>query len=310
MAHHEMRFGSLWRDFERVEILRGFFPLVYKYIRLEEDNVHESAWSPDERDHAETTRSYLLGRVCDTPGRASFDALMAFSRELPHEESRERMIILARRRAAEDAEQPPWLASDVLSFAEQAEKDPRSPRDLFDLVCSRLDDLKYDIEEGDQSVSRTIRRIEQETELRNWLARELRQTARRRYSVPSEEELADATRPDLRIHAPALDAPVPIELKIADNWTSSELVERLHNQLVGQYLRDPRSRFGVFLIVWRGKRKYWRNPEFGRLSFSKLLERLEAEAVDTSRSRDDLEEVRIVGIDLTKRDSRRILRSM
>ena len=307
MAHHEMRFGSIWRDFERVEILRQLVPLVARHVRIEEDNIHEGGYEPDARDHAETTRGYLLGRVRDTPGRAAFDTLMAFSRELPHERSRHRMVVLAHRRAAEDAEQEAWLASDVLSFAEQAEREPRSARDLFDLVCNRLDDLKLDLEEGDASEARILRRVDQETELRTWFANRLRLAARGRYSVPPEEELADATRPDLRIHAPAVDAPVPIELKIADKWSYAELVERLHNQLVGQYLRDARSRFGVFLLVWRGTKKKWRESESGKqFSFGNLLERLEAQGEAILQSRYDLEGIRIVGIDLTKRDMRHI----
>jgi hypothetical protein len=280
MEHHEMRFGSIWRSFERIEILRKLVPLIYRHVRIEEDNIYENAYSPDARDHAETTRSYLLGRICAIPGRAAFETLMALSRELPHKTSRERMVILAQRRAAEDAEQPTWLASGVLSFAEQAERDPRSPRDLFDLVCSRLDDLKLDLEEGDASEASILRSVDQETAVRTWFASRLRLAARGRYSVPPEEELADATRPDLRIHAPAIDAPVPIELKIADKWSYSQLVERLHNQLVGQYLRDARSKFGVFLLVWRGEQRHWRDPEFGKLSFSKLVEQLEANAED------------------------------
>jgi hypothetical protein len=306
MEGHAIRFSSIWRDFERVEILRNLVPLVYRYVRIEEDNVHEGVYSLDARDHAETTRSYLLGRVCNTPGRAAFDTLMAFSLDLPHERSRHRMIILAQRRAAEDAEQKAWLASEVLSFAEQAERNPRTARDLFDLVCSRLDDLKLDLEEGDASEARILRGVDQETELRTWFTSRLRLAARGRYSVPPEEELADATRPDLRIHAPAVDAPVPIELKIADKWSYSQLVERLHNQLVGQYLRDVRSRFGIFLLVWQGKKQNWQKPESGKLfPFSDLIEQLEAQAVAILRSRNDLEEIRIVAIDLTKRDLRR-----
>lgn len=306
MAHHEMRFGSIWRDFERVEILRQLVPLVSRHVRIEEDNIHEGSYEPDARDNAETTRGYLLGRVCDTPGRAAFDTLMAFSRELPHERSRYRMIVLAHRRAAADAEQEAWLAPDIPSFAEHAERAPRSARDLFDLACSRLDDLQLDLEEGDASEAHILSRVDQETELRTWFTNRLRLAARGRYSVPPEEELADATRPDLRIHAPAVDAPVPIELKIADKWSYAELVERLHNQLVGQYLRDARSRFGVFLLVWRGTKKKWRESESGKqFGFGNLLERLEAEAEAILRDRYDLEAIRIVGIDLTKRGTHR-----
>ncbi len=230
---------------------------------------------------------------------------MAFSRELPHERSRHRMGVLAHRRAVEDAEQEAWHASNVLSFAEQAEREPRSARDLFDLVCSRLDDLQLDLEDGDASEAPILRSVDQETKLRTWFASRLRLAARGRYSVPPEEELADATRPDLRIHAPAIDAPVPIELKIADNWSYSQLVERLHNQLVGQYLRDVRSKFGVFLLVWQGTKTEWRESESGkRFNFGNLLKQLEGRAEAIIRNRDDLQGIRIVGIDLTKRDTR------
>jgi len=305
MEHHAIRFGSIWRDFERVEILRQLVPLVYRPVQIEEDTVHEGTYSPDARDHAETTRSYLLGRICDTPRRATFDTLIAFSRELPHERSRNRMVVLAHRRAAEDAEQAAWLASDVLSFAEQAEREPRSARDLFDLICSRLDDLKLDLEDGDASEARILRNVEQETDVRIWFTNRLRQAARGRYSVPPEEELADATRPDIRIHAPAVDAPVSIELKIADKWSYSQLAERLRNQLVGQYLRDARSSFGVFLLVWQGKQKEWRELESGkRFRFGNLVEQLEAKAEEILQDRDDLEGIRIVGVDLIKRDTR------
>jgi hypothetical protein len=165
--------------------------------------------------------------------------------------------------------------------------------------------LKSRLEEGDASEARILRRVDQETELRTWFVNRLRRDAHGRYSVPPEEELADATRPDLRIHAPAVDAPVPIELKIADKWSYAVLVERLHNQLVGQYLRDARSRFGVFLLVWRGTKTEWREIESGKqFSFCNLLKRLETRAEDILQNRYDLEGIRIVGIDLTKRDTR------
>jgi hypothetical protein len=94
-------------------------------------------------------------------------------------------------------------------------------------------------------------------------------------------------------------------LKIADKWSYAELVERLHNQLVRQYLRDVRSKFGVFLLVWRGTKKKWRESESGKqFSFGNLLERLEAQGEAILQDRYDLEGIRIVGIDLTKRDTR------
>jgi hypothetical protein len=94
-------------------------------------------------------------------------------------------------------------------------------------------------------------------------------------------------------------------LKIADKWPYAELAERLRNQLVEQYLRDIRSTFGIFLLVWRGKKQYWRNHEVRKLTFGELLEHLQAEAEEILESRKDLEGIKVIGIDLTRRDSRR-----
>ena len=55
--------------------------------------------------------------------------------------------------------------------------------------------------------------------------------------MPQEEELADAKRPDLRFLGIAFDAPVPVELKLADNWSGPKLFERLEAQLCGDYPR-------------------------------------------------------------------------
>ena len=84
-------------------------------------------------------------------------------------------------------------------------------------------------------------------------------------------------------------------------------MERLHNQLVGPYLRDARSQFGLFLLVWRGVQTYWRAPEYGKLSFSQLVARLAVKTEDILRSRVDLKGIYIVGIDLTKRDTRQFV---
>ena len=84
-----------------------------------------------------------------------------------------------------------------------------------------------------------------------YLPTRLRKSSHSIYTVGSEEELADATRTDIRLNAPQVSAPVPIELKIADKWTLAQLIERLENQLVRQYMRV--SQYGIFLVVHNGK---------------------------------------------------------
>ncbi|MFQ5953988.1 MAG: hypothetical protein ACE5JZ_02880 [Kiloniellales bacterium] len=310
--HRTVRFKSIWRDFERVDIVRELLPLVYSHVRIEDDAVHEEGYRPDARDNAESTRGYLLQQLCDTPGRPAYDALVELSHCLPHPRSRQRMAVLARERAAADGEfDQPWQPQDVAEFAESAERAPRSGRDLFEVLLDRLDDLKADLEGGDASEARLIRGVRVESVVRTWFASRLRASARGRYSVPPEEELADGTKPDLRIHNADVDAPVAIELKMADSWSYKELSDALKNQLVGQYLRDCRSRNGVFLLTWHGRKQRWRHPTRGRmLDFDQIVASLREEADRIVAQDEEVDVLAVVGVDLTRRTASASQRSL
>ena len=298
-----IRFGAHHRDFERVDILRRLVPLVYSHVRREDDVVHEGAYTPGSRDNAETTRGYLLEKICTTPGRDSFDALIELSQALPHEWSRERMIVLARDRAKADAEFEPWNSSDIAEFEREGEAPPHSPRSLFNLTISRVDDIKNDLENGDYSEAPMLIGVDRETVIRNWFANRLRLMSNRKYTVTPEEELADATRPDLRLHALSVDAPVVIELKIADNWSYTQHSDRLKTQLVGQYLRDARSGFGIYLLLWQGKQREWIGTT-ERYRFHELLSQLQREADILKRTAHDVEDLVVIGIALPLRKNR------
>ena len=82
-----------------------------------------------------------------------------------------------------------------------------------------------------------MRKTEDEPELRRAIAHRLRQAARFKYTAGSEEEFADKSRADIRLHNPHIDHRVAIEIKIASKWSGGHLKERLANQLGGQYLR-------------------------------------------------------------------------
>lgn len=114
--------------------------------------------------------------------------------------------------------------------------------------------------------------------------------------------MADAKRPDLRFHSTSFDGPVPIELKLADNWTGPKLLERLEVQLGGDYLRDRRSGCGIFLLVYRGDKTSWELPDGKvRVGFDGLLEVLRSKWDVLSPSRTNIEAIDVMGIDLTQR---------
>jgi hypothetical protein len=163
----------------------------------------------------------------------------------------------------------------------------------------RLDELKFDIEEGDESEAVLLLRLTQETEVRTVFANRLKKSSRSLYTVGSEEELADATRTDIRFHAPPVTAPVPVELKIADKWTYRQLQERFENQLIKQYMRA--SKYGIFLLVRREKQR-WRDFHTNKLvTFDKLIESLKQDIDDLLKKYPNVQGLEIVGIDFTVR---------
>lgn len=299
-----LRHSNMYSDYARIDFLSTLLALVYEHFPLANDNVHEDGvYTPDSRDRASEARSHLFSQLCTTSGKAAYLALIHLSQNHPETDFQAICRRRAKLRAEEDAETFPWSMESVSDFAREAEHAPRTHRELFDLVVSRLEDMKSFFENGDESDAEVWRSVKEEAKHCIRIAGWLREHSHGRYSVPREEELADGKRTDIRIHRPEVDAPVPIELKIADNnWSAADLAERLKNQLCGQYLRDPRSSCGVFLVVYRGKRN-WQHPKSkAHMDFSELMRFLEKEATKILRSNSTIEAIEVVGIDLTKRN--------
>ena len=137
--------------------------------------------------------------------------------------------------------------------------------------------------------------------MRNYLAHALREKARGRFTVTQEEELADEKRPDLRFHGAGFDAPVPAELKLAERWSGPELIERLENQLSGDYLRDNRSARGVFVLVNRTAGRHWDMPSGERVDFNGLLDALRSHWTGIAAQHTRVEDITVMGIDLSQR---------
>ena len=66
--HGDARFGLAIRDYERIEVLGKLVPLIYKFVKVEDDNRHDGVYTPGVRDHAQQTRSHVLNVIFDTPG--------------------------------------------------------------------------------------------------------------------------------------------------------------------------------------------------------------------------------------------------
>ena len=292
------------RSILQAPILMRLIKLANDHVRAEDDIEHGGVFSPGPRDHAQRARQHLTELLYQIPGQATHAALLDLSLYHSSQFAKDRMLVLAEQRAEADLDNSrrQWQAVDVTNFAEEAERNPKSQADLFDLCMSRLDDLKLDIEEGDESEASLLRKIADEVELRRVIANRLKQSAAGKYTTGSEEELADETRTDIRIHNPTVEARLPVEIKISGRWSGLKLLERLKNQLVKQYMRD--AKFGIFLLVNRGgksERKRWRINE-KLLNFQSLLVCLSDEARKVVKSTSRIEGLAVVGFDLMVRD--------
>ena len=284
--------------------LKTLYLLAHRYVRQLDDidRSNGGAYSPGPRDHAQDAREHLLSLLRALPGKEAFVALSEIALAHPDERSRPYLSMYAKSKAEIDSAGAPWADIQVREFNDHHERTPSNHRDLFDLAVMRLLDLKGDLEEGDSSNAPMLARVGSESEIRTYIGNWLRSLARGRYAVPQEEELADAKRPDLRVHGVAFDAPVPVELKLADNWTGPALFERLEVQLCGDYLRDPRSSCGVFLLVFRGEKGAWQLPGATEtVGFEGLVDALRSHWLAMSSRLPNVEDVQVIGVDLTRR---------
>lgn len=291
-------------EYRTPQHLKSLYLLMHYHIRREEDieRAGKGVYSPGLRDGAQEARDRLFALLKEMPGKDAFLAVEEISRAHPDERSRPWFKLHAKTKAELDADNSPWSPAQVREFCDEQERTPANHRDLFDLAVMRLLDLKDDLEGGDSSIASILRKVDDEIEIRKYIGNWCRQSSRGRYSIPQEEELADAKRPDFRWHGIGFDAPVAMELKLADNWTGPALFERLEVQLCGDYLRDVRSRRGIFLLVYRGDKNGWKlSGSRGAVEFLGLCQALQGHWTQISGAYPSIDDIRIIGIDLTKR---------
>lgn len=283
-------------------VLKRLYLLVHEHVRSSDDinRANTGVYSPALRDNAQDARERLVSILQEIPGREAYLALKYISEVHPDPELRPWFALQAKSKATADSERGLWTVEQVSQFGKDYERIPTNHRELFDLAVLRLLDLKHELEDGDSSTASVLIKTEMETEIRNYIGAWCSRGAFG-YVVPQEEELPDAKRPDLRWHCTTFKGPVPTELKIADKWTGPQLFERLEGQLAGDYLRDCASSRGIYLLVYRGTQKRWKllNEEWA--DFQELLSALQSHWASVANAHPAVEEVRVIGIDLTRR---------
>jgi len=305
MGEKYTRIPNISESFKQAKYLEKLYFLMNQYIRTSEDinRKGQSFYSPGLRDDAQEARDSIFSILKQIPGKATFLALKKIASKHSNEKTRSWMQAHARSRAEQDADIRDWTVGDIIDFANSQERKPSNARQLFELSASRLLDLKNELENSNNSVASTWQRETEENKLRILITNWLNSHNSRKYSVHPEQEQADAKKTDILIYGYGFDTPVPIELKIADkNWSGPKLFERLENQLCNDYLRDPLTTYGIFLLVYRGNERKWEHPTTKCLmNFDELLVALQQHAQVYIRDRGEIDDVSVIGIDLTKR---------
>lgn len=301
-TRHDPLDGAFSATLTAQQVLR-LAKLTYKFIKIEEDISHDEVYSPGLRDHAQEAREMLVNKLQSITGYDTYKALQEFSALQTWPYPKDRMLVLAEARAEADAEasSPLWTEADVSSFAAEAEREPTSQEDLFRIGLSRLDDLKLELEEGDESEAPVWRKVDDEIQLRNIFANRLKANNNGKYTVASEEEKVDSKRTDIRLHNPRVEENLPIELKIAGKWQAQKLLEKLRRQLVDDYMK--RATHGIFLVVncrRQGDLKTWK-VNGKAVGFKELIVWLQQEAKQILQDVSGIAGLQVIGIDLTAR---------
>jgi hypothetical protein len=172
------------------DLLLRLARLAYRHIRPGDDVRHEGAYSPEDRDFAERARGALLTAVLAAPGVAGWKAKLELAADPLFEDLKDRAMVIARERAAEEAEGPAFTEAEVVALDTYGEAPPTTRDAMFAIMRDRLEDID-DLLLQDVSPREAWANIAKEHLMRRELARELRSCANSMYTVDQDAASAD-----------------------------------------------------------------------------------------------------------------------
>lgn len=293
-SHHFVNLDAIPEN-RRVSILQDLVRRVYQVVRREEDTHHEDVYSPGARDNAQDARSLLLDSLLSIKCLDTLAALheLAKQPEFGHMSDRLRQV------AYEVAGQISDITAHPLSVVQAMDQNlafiPYDHRSLLSAVMTRLDSFGHDILYADDTPIVALRRLDQETDLRRFIANWLRGRDRGVFEFTQEAVVVDEKRTDIRFHPRAMPGYATVELK-RETWSVRDFEKALRTQLVGQYLQHERCRVGVLLLC-QANTKYWLHPDTQkRMTLEDVVGHLNRIAGEIMAERPELQIV-VKGID-------------
>lgn len=232
------------------------------------DPYRTGVFSPDARDNAVQFRSSILGMIEALGSHAAYVAARRLAVKFKDEAPMAHMLVTLAVRIAERAALPhPWTTAQFVDFSRDAMAVPvDDEQSLWRRVRRDTRSAVQNVLSGRFHVGNLLK-VGKERDMQLWLARELELLSQQAYSVHRESELADRTMPDIRAETPR--HMVTLELKVAEGRTVDSMLFDLEWQLKGDYLRDKKSNYGIFIVMHQGTRTSFPFQKRA-LSFSEL----------------------------------------
>ena len=251
----------------------------------EKDVKHENVYTPGKAEHAESNRRTYTNMLAafQTPEAVKAFGRLAASNPLSsYRDTFLYQIELMKRGAGR---RPEFSPDEAIRFLNDQSKAPATVEEFRKLCLTHLQTLLERLHTSDDDESAFFRRGEaKEGDLRNWLAARLRDAGERYYTVIREQEVAGEKRPDLRLHS-RVDAlgKVSVEIKLADmtHWTGDQLVATPGEQLSNQYLFEPSSHTGIYVLVNASRpRKVEKDKKTNKVKRSAFQKKVASRAVN------------------------------
>jgi len=252
--------------------------LAYRHVRHSDDITHEGAYSPGPRDNAQDGRGAVLNAILDAKGVDAWMVKLEMAADPLFTHFSDRLILLARNKAAEEADSAVFSEAGVVIFDRYGEAPPTTRDDMFEVLVDRLDDLD-DLLLQDVSPRAAWAAIKDEKVMRQQIALQLRNASNHVYTVDQEAVTADEKETDIRLRVALSGQQGTIELKIGESWSGRQLRDTIKSQLVTKYMAAESCRSGCLLVTVASGDRSWEHPDTGKmLDISGLREMLNAEA--------------------------------
>lgn len=262
-------------DFTSAVLLR-LARLAYTHVRRSDDITHEGTDTPGPRDEAQSGRYALLSAILDGKGTDAWAVKLQMVEDPLFAHFRDRLALLAREKAAEEADGTVLTEAEVATFERYGEAPPTTRDEMFAVLADRLDDLD-DLLLQDVSPRDAWALIKDEKVMRREIARELRSASNQLYTVDQEAVTADEKETDIRLRALS-GQQATIELKLGKNWSGRVLRDTIQKQLVTKYMAAESCRSGCLLVTVSSNQN-WIHPDTGvKVDINGLRAMLVAEA--------------------------------